>query len=304
MADDPASQCPSGDQSDGSTSTRAALPRIPVPELLGLAALAAAFVANFGPQLLWMWDRWMKSEYYGHGILIPPVAAYLIFRRRAALAAETGAPDALGVGLAVGGVFLYLIGIQLNVNFVSTFAIVPVLLGLAGWLWGRKVLLTVAFPVCYLAFMVPIDRLLIDALSSPLQLTAAKMAVAFGHLVGMPVSREGVNISIPEYSFEVAIACSGLKSLITMTALATLYAYLLNAKGWQRALVVASSLPVALLANSIRVTMILLLARSMGERAAEGFFHGLSGTVVFLVGLGAIYGIGRLVGCRSLRDDI
>jgi exosortase len=151
---------------------------------------------------------------------------------------------------------------------------------------------------------VPVDRLLIDAFSSPLQLTAAKMAATFGQVIGVPMSREGVNISVPEYSFEVAIACSGLKSLITMGALATLYAYLLQAATWQRLALVASSVPVALFANSVRVTLILLLARSMGERAAEGFFHSFSGAVVFMLGLGAIYGIGRLLRCRSLRSDI
>jgi len=304
MADDPALERPSADDARDAPNTRGLTLRIPPAHWLGLVALAGAFAANFGPHLVWMWGRWMKSDYYGHGFLIPLVAAYLIYRRREYLASAPAAPDGLGLGLVVGGVFVSLVGTQLDVNFVSAFAMIPVLLGLVGWLWGRNVLLACVFPVCYLSFMVPIDPLLIDAFSGPLQLTAAKMAAAFAQIIGIPVWREGINISVPEYSFEVAIACSGLKSLITMTALATLYAYLLEGQAWQRAVVIASSVPVALVANSVRVTLILLLARSMGERAAEGFFHGFSGTVVFMVGLGAIYGIGRLVGCRHLRDGI
>lgn len=304
MADDPALQCPPAGEPEGEASDRRQPLRVPLPDIIGLAALAAAFIATFGPQLLWLWERWMSSEYYGHGLLIPPVAAYLMYRRRESLASMPKSRDGLGLALVVGGVFLHLIAVQLDVNFVSGFAMIPVLLGLAGWLWGRPVLLGVLFPICYLAFAIPVDRLLIDAFSSPLQLTAARMAATFGQMIGVPISREGVNISVPEYSFEVAIPCSGLKSLITMTALAALYAYLLDARPWQRAAVMASSVPVALLANSVRVTLILLLARSLGERAAEGFFHTFSGAVVFLIGLGAIYGIGRLLGCRSLRGDI
>lgn len=304
MADDPALQPSPAGRSNGPAPEQTRPWRVPVPDLVGLAAVAAAFTAAFGPHLVWVWERWMASEYYGHGLLIPPVVAYLIYRRRELLISAPKSRDGLGLALTVGGVFLHLIATQLDVNFVSAFAMIPVLLGLAGWLWGRTVLLAVLFPICYLGFAVPVDRLLIDAFSSPLQLMAAKVAAVFGQVIGLPIAREGVNISVPEYSFEVAIACSGLKSLITMTALAALYAYLLEAKAWQRAAVLASSVPVALLANSVRVTLILLLARSMGERAAEGFFHTFSGGVVFMVGLAAIYGIGRLLGCRSLRDDI
>ncbi len=304
MADDPALQSSPAGGSSGPTAEPRQPLRVPLPDLVGLVALAGAFIATFGPQLVWTWERWMNSEYYGHGVLIPPVVAYLIYRRRELLASVPKSRDGIGLALIVGGVFFHLIAVQLDVNFVSAFAMIPVLLGLVGWLWGRPVLLAALFPICYLAFAVPVDRLLIDAFSSPLQLTAAKMAAAFGQMIGIPTSREGVNISVPEYSFEVAIACSGLKSLITMTALAALYAYLMEARPWQRAVVLAASVPVALLANSVRVTLILLLARSMGERAAEGFFHSFSGAVVFLIGLAAIYGIGRLVGCRSLRDDI
>jgi exosortase len=304
MAHGPALQSSSAGEADRDRSSEPRLPGVPIVDLVGLAAVAAAFTATFAPQLLWMWERWMRSEYYGHGLLIPPVAAYLICRRRETLVSLPKSRDGLGLVLVVAGVFLHLVALQLDVNFVSAFATIPVLLGLIAWIWGRVVLLAVLFPICYLAFAVPVDRLLIDAFSSPLQLTAAKMAATFGQVIGVPMSREGVNISVPEYSFEVAIACSGLKSLITMGALATLYAYLLQAATWQRVALVASSVPVALFANSVRVTLILLLARSMGERAAEGFFHSFSGAVVFMLGLGAIYGIGRLLRCRSLRSDI
>jgi exosortase len=149
-----------------------------------------------------------------------------------------------------------------------------------------------------------VDRLLIDAFASPLQLTAAKMAAGFGGAIGIPVTRDGVNLSVPQYTFEVAVPCSGLKSLTTMGALAVLFAYLVKGPLWRRLVIVASAVPVALLANATRVTLILLVAQSMGANMAEGFFHGFSGVMVFAIGLLGLYAVGRLLGCHALRDDI
>jgi len=273
-------------------------------ELIGLGVLAALIAVAFAPQLAWMWSRWMASEYYGHGVLIPPIVGYLIYRRRALLAELPKSSDRRGLVLVVAGIVLHFLGIWADVHFVSCLALIPVLLGLVQWLWGPRIALAVLFPICYLGFMVPIDRLLIDAFSSPLQLLAAKMAGTFTQLIGIPVTREGVNLRIPEYAFEVAIACSGIKSLTTMTALAALYAYLTEGRLWQKAALLASSLPIALVANAVRVTTILLVARSLGEKAATGFLHGFSGVVVFMVGLLALYGMGWLLKCHKLRDDI
>jgi len=273
-------------------------------DLFWPAVVGIGFAAVFGPELLWMLDRWVHSEYYEHGFLIPIVSAYLMYRRRDAIAALVSRPDRLGLAMIVGGLLMHLLAVYVDVNFASNLALVVVLWGVVAWSWGRPVAVALLFPIAYLAFMVPVDRLLIDAFASPLQLLAAKLAAGLSHAVGVPVMREGVNLSVPGYTFEVAVPCSGLKSLTTMTALAVLYAYGLRARLWQRLALVASALPVALIANVARVTVILVVARGMGANLAEGFFHGFSGVVVFAVGLLGLYGVGRLLGCRALRDDI
>ena len=304
MTGDPAPDAAPPPADEDVSPSDAATRTVPLTDVIGLSALAATVTLNFAPFLFWMWERWMKSEYYGHGVLVLPIAGYLVWRRREALAALPKAADGLGLVLVVVGLMLHLLAAQVTVNFLSGFALLPILLGLALWLWGRRVALALLFPIAYLAFMVPVDRLLVDAFSSPLQLLAAKVATAFGRGIGMPVTREGVNISLPEYTFEVAIACSGLKSLISMSALAALFAYLLEGRLWRRALIVLAVLPVALVANAARITTILLIAQSLGEKAATGFFHGASGIIVFLFGLLALLGIARLTGCHRLRDDI
>jgi len=309
MADDPALDAASDAGVEPKTPARpslgATLPYgLTVGELFWLAAIGVASAVVFGPEFAWMFDRWMHSEYYGHGVFIPLLSGYLLYRRRDAVAPLVARPDGLGLAAIVAGLLVHLLGVEVDVNFVSGFAAVVVLWGVVAWVWGRPVGLALLFPIAYLGFMVPVDRLLIDALASPLQLLAAKMAGGFGQAISMPVVREGVNLSLPGYSFEVAVPCSGLKSLITMLALATLYAYWLKARLWQRLAIVFAALPVALLANATRIALILLVAQSMGANIAEGFFHGLSGVVVFVVGLLGLYGTGRLIGCRTFRDDI
>jgi exosortase len=304
-----------GAQAEASTRT-SPLSGLTADELFWLAALGVGLAAAFGPELIWMFDRWLHSEYYEHGFLIPVVAAWLMYRRReqvAALAAGAmnGAPTGVGrdesrpyIAVIVAGLALHLLAVLVDVNFASGFAMVVTLWGVVAWLWGRRVALALLFPIAYLAFMVPVDRLLIDAFASPLQLLVARMAAAVSHAIGVPVTREGVNVGVPSYLFEVAVPCSGLKSLTAMAALAALYAYGVKGRLWQRLTIFASALPIALVANVARVTLILWVAHRLGANLADGFFHGFSGAVVFGVGLLGLYGVGRLVGCRALRDGI
>jgi len=269
-----------------------------------LAAVGIGFAAAFGPELIWMFGRWLHSEYYEHGFLIPLIAAYLMYRRREAVAAAVGPRDRLAPAAVIAGLGLHLLAVLVDVNFVSGFALIVALWGVVGWLWGRAVARALLFPVAFLAFMVPVDRLLIDAFASPLQLLVAQISTGIGHALAVPVVREGVNVGVGGYLFEVAVPCSGLKSLTAMSALAVLYAYAVRGRAWQRLAIALSALPLALLANVARVTLILLVAHGFGANLADGFFHGFSGVVVFGVGLLGLYGVGRLVGCRTLRDDI
>jgi exosortase len=118
------------------------------------------------------------------------------------------------------------------------------------------------------------------------------------------VVAEGTSIHAPGYIFRVAAACSGLKSLIALGTLTVLVAYVLSGPAWKRLLLAAAAVPVAVLANIVRIMVVVLVGTSFGERAAEGFFHQGSGLVVFLVALFLLVGLGGLIGCRAIRDDL
>jgi len=266
--------------------------------------LLVLLLACFARYLNWMWHIWLKSEYYGHGPLIPVIAGYLIYTRRRELSKVELTRHLWGVPFVVGGLTVHAAATYLDVNFPQGFAMVAVIFGLAVLLWGWDAARVMAFPIGFLGFMVPTGRLLVTKLSLPLQLGAAQMAGRIVAFMGVPLTIHGTTIALPEYTFEVAQACSGLKSTIAMSALAALVAYLAVAPMWKRLLVFAAGFPVALVANGARITLTVMLGKSFGQAAAEGFFHSFSGVLVFVIGLVGLFLVAKGLGCEKMREDI
>jgi exosortase len=290
-----------GAQETGSGEHQAERPRL----TQALTAVAVGLlVLCFAHYLGWMWRIWLRSDYYGHGPLIPVIAGYLVYTRRRELAqaAETG--HMWGVPFIAGGLLVQTAAMYQDVNFPQGFALIAVVFGLTVLLRGWDAARVVSFPIAFLAFMVPMGRILVNQLSLPLQLGSTKLAVLVPMLMGVPVEVRGTTIDIPEYTFEVAEACSGLKSSIAMSALAALFAYLIVAPPWKRVVVFVAGLPVALLANAGRITLTLMLAKSFGAEAAEGFFHSFSGVLVFVLGLTGLFLVSKGLGCDRMREGI
>lgn len=269
-----------------------------------LALILLALIATFGRHFVWLVNKGWHNEYYGHGFLIPIISGFLIYRRLPHLRALPREGFVWGLPLIVAGLILHLLAIDKDVNFVQGFALVMIIAGLVAWLWGRPVALDLAFPLIFLLFMVPMGRLLVDQFAQPMQLWGARLAGGGASFMGIPVRVDGTSMTIPDYTLEVAIPCSGLKSAIALTALGALYGYLLVGPLWKRCLVFAASLPIALLANGVRLWLTVVLASSVGPKAADGFFHSLSGMFVFVIALIALFAFGSLLGCSTIREDI
>lgn len=294
----------SGQSADGTAPEAVEQRRGEPLSTLLTAAVGVLFIVCFAPYLRWMWEIWMKSEYYGHGPLVPLISGYLIYtRRREFVEAEDG-HNWVGLLAMALGLLVYATSIYLDVNFTQGFSMVLVLAGLIVWLWGWGRARVIAFPIAFLLFMVPTGRLLVTQFSNPLQVHAAAVAAAVARFIGLPVLVRGTTIMIPDYTFEVAQACSGLKSAIAMTALAALFSYAVEGPLWKRVTLFVMGIPVALAANSIRITLTLFLGRAFGSAAAEGFFHDFSGILVFLLGLVGLFGVAKVLRCDRMRDDI
>jgi exosortase len=180
-----------------------------------------------------------------------------------------------------------------------------VLGGLVLLILGRRPLWILSFPIGFLIFMIPLPDLVVNTIAFPLQLFAAKTASFCLFSLGIPVLREGNLIILASTTLEVAEACSGLRSLLALLALGTVYGYFSQDIIWKRWVLVFLSVPIAIAANAVRVSGTGILAHYFGAEAAEGFYHTFEGWIVFVVAFVLLFFCGTIlnkVGNRSLNE--
>jgi exosortase len=252
-------------------------------------------VAIFAPVLYHMVLHWRDVPDYSHGFLIAPLALYFAWERRRQLARAPVEPSWWGVvPLALGALALAVgrLGVELmsmRTGFVLT------IIGLVLLLLGRHVFKILAFPLCFLFLMVPLPQSLVNVIAFPLQLLAADLAVSTLHLFGMPVLREGNIIHLPNTQLFVAEACSGLRSLMALGTLGVVFAYFFRKTWGERLILIASTLPIAVLVNAFRVMLTSLLTLRFGEGMAEGVIHQTEGFFTFGVAFGLLLIEARLL---------
>src|SRR3990172_10760983 len=175
------------------------------------------------------------------------------------------------------------------------FSMLVVLGGIILFLLGKNFWKTLAFPLAFLIFMIPLPSILMDRITFPMQLFASKVAAGSLYLMGIPVLREGNIIQLANTSLEVAEACSGIRSLISLFALSVIFAYFGQKEMWKRVILVVSTFPIAIIANAVRVSGTGILAYHYGENVAQGFFHGFSGWILFVIAFACLFGVGTLL---------
>jgi len=228
---------------------------------------------------------WTYDPDFSHGFLIPFISLYLVWQKADELERLPVAPRNFGILVIIGGLVLLIIGNLAAEYFAQRVSFLIIVSGIILFLLGRQHLKQLAFPIVFLIFMIPIPSILMLKLTFPMQLFAAKVASATLQLLDIPVLREGNVIHLVENTLEVERACSGIRSLISLLAIGTVLAYFITKVTWQRAVVILSCFPIAIATNAFRVTMTGVLANYYGMKAAEGFFHGFSGMVLYFAGL-------------------
>lgn len=180
-----------------------------------------------------------------------------------------------------------------QLELLACVGLVTAAIGLAG---GRSALRSMRFPLLFWAFTLPYPAWLTDQMTAPLRLVLSAGAEELLYLWGYPVARSGVIILLGPYRLLVEDACSGLNSLIFLAALGLLYIYLTGPRhGWHRWLLVASLLPLALLANFVRILLLLLTTYHLGDAVAQGLWHDLAGLMLFVTGFAALYGLDSIL---------
>ncbi len=247
-----------------------------------LTALLAVVVFLYDSVLVEMAAQWWDDPDYSHGMLVPLVSLYYIWEKKEQLTRLSILSDYRGLLLLLAGLGLLTLGNAGSEYFLMRFSIIITIAGLIVTLFGVQVLLTLSFPIGFLVFMIPLPAIIFNAVAFPLQLFAAQTAAFCLKAVQIPVLREGNLIYLASSIMDVTEACSGIRSLMSLMALGTLFAYITQGTTWKRALMMFSTIPIAILANAFRVTGTGLLAQFVGEEAAQGFYHTFTGWLVFI----------------------
>lgn len=260
--------------------------------LIGLLFLLIVLYAKIVPDMVM---DWYNDENYSHGFLVPLLACYFIYIRWPELKDSPAIPLKAGLLVVVLGLLQLLIGWLGTEYFTMRSSLIVLLAGLILSFFGTSVFRGLTLPLGYLFFMVPIPYIIYDAAAFPLKLFVTKASVLTLKAIGVVVLREGNIIMFPSTTLEVADACSGIRSLISLLALAVAYAFFIRITPWKRWLLICSAIPIAIFTNAMRVIVTGLLAQHWGEKAAQGFFHEFAGLAVFGVAMVMLVSFGALL---------
>ena len=235
--------------------------------------------------------QWYKDPNFQHGWFVPSFSLYLLWQDRQKLRETPFVPSWVGLAPLVIGLGLLILG-QLGVEiYTSRFSFLLVLVGLILLISGRSFLRVVLFPVAFLVLMIPLPNLIQQRFTFPLQILASKLAAAMLELVNVPVLREGNVIHLATMPLNVAEACSGIRSLLSLVTLAIIYGYLMEKRNWVRAVLVCAAIPIAIFANSFRIFVTGLIVQYWDASKANGFFHEFQGWFLFVVSLSLLFAV-------------
>lgn len=252
------------------------------------------------PTLHYIATQSWSSEQGSHGPLVLASGLWLLFRMLPeAKAVKSRSPAvAAFAAVLVFAALLVLFRVAAVIE-LEVYALYGLYLALLYSFLGWRSLVTLWFPLAYLAFAVPLPESLVALATNPLKLWISQTAVSLLYWAEYPIANSGVMIYVGQYQLLVAAACAGLNSLITLSALTLFYVYLSHKSNWKYMIVlIAAVIPIAIFANLMRVLILILLTVHAGEAAAQGFLHNFAGMTTFAVSLVSIYVFDQL--CQKI----
>jgi exosortase len=267
--------------------------------MFGVGAWVLSTVLLYAGVLVKLVQQWIHDPTYSHGFLVPPIALFLVYRERDRLRETASRPSALGLVLIVLSLGLYVLGSLGAELFVTRVSLIGVLAGTVLYVFGWNHLRIVAFPLAFLVFMIPLPAMVFDRATVSLQLLASQMGEGLLRAADVPVLRDGNILTLPTITLEVNDACSGIRSLMALLSVVTLVGYFSDGAPWQRALIVAAALPLAIGLNGVRIAATGLAASRFGPAAASGAIHEASGWLVFVLALVVVWSLERVIGSRT-----
>lgn len=237
--------------------------------------------------------QWESDDNYSHGLFVVPLALYFAWERREALSRAVVRPGVGGAFLLAASLVVWMAGLLGAELFLTRVSLVGVVAGIVWFVWGRECLRVLAFPIAFLLLMIPLPAIVFNQIAFPLQLLASRVGETAIAAVGIPVLREGNVLQLPTRNLEVAEACSGIRSLVSLLMLGIVLGYFTERRTGRRVLIALAAIPIAIVANAVRVAGTGIASEWISPAAAEGFFHTFSGWLMFVVAFVALLGVQR-----------
>lgn len=254
----------------------------------------ALLVLCYAPILYRLAVQWATDEDMGHGFLVPIVAGFIAWRRRHILAAIPRQPNGWGLVLVIFAALEALAATLGAELFTARLAFIIALCGVILYLGGTRWVKELLFPLLLMLFMIPIPTIIYAQLTLKLQMLAAALGEILITWMGIPVLRIGNTLQLPSQTLDVAVACSGIRSLLSLGFLSLVYAYFTDKRVWMRWVLLAATIPIAIVANGIRVAVTGWLSEH-DTKLAQGAYHEMEGYIVFVVALISLLIVHRLI---------
>ena len=255
------------------------------PQAWRAAVLLALTGWLYAPVLVRLVAQWWSDPNFSHGFFVPAFAAYVLWEDRDRLYAIQGSPSNWGLLLILMSLLTLVLGVCGAELFLARISLLLLAAGIVVFLRGWITLRIVLFPLMFLFLMIPIPAIVFNEITLPLQVLASKLSAWLLPYLGVPVFREGNVINLPAMPLEVADACSGIRSLLSLTTLAIMYGYLMEKRIRLRVILALASIPIAVGANGLRIVGTGLLVQYWDPDKAQGFFHEFSGWLMFVFSL-------------------
>jgi exosortase len=266
-----------------------------------IAALALGLLWVYGPVAVGLVTQWRQDENYSHGFVVVPFAAFVAWTRRDALRGAPLRPTAAGLALLAISLLMLTAGKLGAELFLTRLSLIGVLAGSIAFIWGRAHLRILAFPLAFLVFMVPLPAIVFNQVTFPLQLFASTIGESVIRSLGIPVLREGNVLQLSSRTLEVAEACSGIRSLTSLLMLAVVLGFFSEQRAGGRVLIALAAVPLAIVANAMRVAGTGITSEWISPAAADGFLHTFSGLVMFIIALLGLAAVQQAVGRIPVR---
>ncbi len=247
--------------------------------------------------------QWWNDPNFSHGFFVPAFALFVLWQDRSRLASLPRVPSWWGLLILVMALCVLVVGVLGAELFLSRVSLLLLIAGLVVLFLGWNYLRAVLFPFAFLILMIPIPAIIFNQITFPLQILASKVAAAVLPLAGVPVLREGNVINLPTMPLEVAEACSGIRSLLSLATLAIIYGYLMETRNSVRVVLTLASVPIAVAANSSRIVGTGLLVQYWDPSKAEGFFHAFSGWLIFVISLVMLFLLHQVIRLFEKKNE-